>query len=102
MLAEPGFGRFFDNVVDGDSAVVHLSGGPVAEDEPHRFEDCSAARLWRRLAGDEQSLVDVVMQHASADLDVRPAECDGYRLHDAVADGVRMSQPFAFHVLRPP
>ena len=88
----------------GDAlAATHL-GRAAGEIDFNGLGDVTTAEARTRCASDQEDFVDVVMQHPSEALEIVVAERQADLLRDAVADRVRMAEPFPldhFHLLRP-
>ena len=95
VLAEPARHRLPDGLLDGELASVDVVGRPVANHELHRPRHRAPSEAFGALAGDQQRLVDVVVGHGAQLGQVHPVQRDGDRLHQRVADGVRMTDPLA-------
>ena len=73
---------------DADPTIIKSS--PVAKNDFHRLQHRAPSRFHRASSGNQQALVDVMMQDAPGHGKVLPAEADTDRLHDRVADGIGM------------
>jgi hypothetical protein len=96
MSTEPLFGRGNSEVLHGDSGLVKMVRGPIPHDQFHRLQDLSAAALLDRAPGDEEALIEVVVQDVTRHADILLAERHGNGIHDRVTDRVWMPEPFAF------
>jgi len=73
----------------------------IAEHQTHRLEYSTSARTGLGPAGNEQPLVDVVVQNAAESRQVLSTKRQGNLLHDAVANRVGMPPALALYNLDP-